>query len=199
MPIKDLLVPVDVSPPSRNRLEFTLSIAAEFSAQATAVALIPEPFLPPYVGAHLPAEVLRPVEARSGSGWALMQPADALELVVEPAADREGVPALRLTVSPEACKGDLIGARDRACRSGAPERPGASTAETIRHAALEALGSLALIPARIAGRYLERNADAALRCALLRKLLEDRRNWRLSGPASDRDGLLAAAPLAWAS
>jgi UDP-3-O-[3-hydroxymyristoyl] N-acetylglucosamine deacetylase len=144
-------------------------------------------------------EVLRPVEARSGSGWALMQPADALELVVEPAADREGVPALRLTVSPEACKGDLIGARDRACRSGAPERPGASTAETIRHAALEALGSLALIPARIAGRYLERNADAALRCALLRKLLEDRRNWRLSGPASDRDGLLAAAPLAWAS
>ncbi len=125
-------------------------------------------------------EILRPVEVRSPLGHARLEPASDLELVVD-AADGSRPPAFAMTFSPEACKGEVVGARDKSCidrrRDDTAHRPG----EAARHAALDALGGLALVPAWICGRYIERNADAGLRCALLRALLADRRNFDLTG------------------
>jgi UDP-3-O-acyl-N-acetylglucosamine deacetylase len=66
--------------------------------------------------------------------------------------------------------------------------------ETSRHALLDALGALALLPARIAGHYLEHNADPSLRCGLLKALLADRGSWGLTGIGFD--ALDASAPIA---
>jgi len=46
---------------------------------------------------------------------------------------------------------------------------------------LDALGGLAPVPARIEGHYIEHDADAALRCVLLRALIADRGSFRLTG------------------
>ena len=59
MPIKDLLVSVDRTAPSRQRLEFALAVAQRFSARVTALALVPESYLPPPVDVHIPLEMVR--------------------------------------------------------------------------------------------------------------------------------------------
>ena len=59
MPIKDLLVSVDRTAPSRQRLEFALAVAQRFSARVTALALVPEPYLPTPEGVHIPLELVR--------------------------------------------------------------------------------------------------------------------------------------------
>ena len=59
MPIKDLLVSVDRTAPSRPRLEFALALAQRFSARVTALALVPEPYLPTPDGVHIPLELVR--------------------------------------------------------------------------------------------------------------------------------------------
>ena len=59
MPIKDLLVLVDRTAPSRPRLELALAVARQFSARVTALALVPEPYLPPAVGLPIPLELVR--------------------------------------------------------------------------------------------------------------------------------------------
>jgi hypothetical protein len=59
MPIKDLLVLADRAAPSRQRLEFALSVAQRLSANVTALALGPEPYLPTLEGVHIPLELVR--------------------------------------------------------------------------------------------------------------------------------------------
>jgi nucleotide-binding universal stress UspA family protein len=59
MPIKDLLVTIDRSPASDQRLGLVLTMAAKFSARVTALTLVPEPYLPALVGVHFPVELLR--------------------------------------------------------------------------------------------------------------------------------------------
>jgi nucleotide-binding universal stress UspA family protein len=59
MPIKDLLVLADRAAPSRQRLEFALAVAQRLSANVTALALVPEPYLPTLEGVHIPLELVR--------------------------------------------------------------------------------------------------------------------------------------------
>jgi len=59
VPLKDLLVLVDRGAPSRQRLEFAFAVAQRFTAHVTALALVPEPFLPTPVGVYIPAELVR--------------------------------------------------------------------------------------------------------------------------------------------
>lgn len=59
MAIKDLLVQVDGSASSGPRLEWALTVAERYSAQVTAMAMVPEPYLPALVGVHIPVELLR--------------------------------------------------------------------------------------------------------------------------------------------
>ena len=134
-------------------------------------------------------EILRPVEFWSASGRARLEPAEDLEIVVETPDGATG-PDFALVVSPDRCKREVVAARD----SGALDRP-RGVEERVRHLALDALGALALLPAALVGRYVEANAGPAVRCALLRKLLADRRSWRWTGAPSE----FGAMPMAWAS
>jgi nucleotide-binding universal stress UspA family protein len=59
VPIKDLLVLADRAAPSRQRLEFALAVAQRLSADVTALALVPEPYLPTLEGVHIPLELVR--------------------------------------------------------------------------------------------------------------------------------------------
>ena len=122
-------------------------------------------------------EILRPIEAASRGGFARLDPAGELALSLA-AGDAGGLPAFSMTFSPEACKRELVSARERTGVGGGCE---IDADEASRHALLDALGVLALLPARIAGHYLEHNADPSLRCALLVALLADRRSWRVTG------------------
>jgi UDP-3-O-[3-hydroxymyristoyl] N-acetylglucosamine deacetylase len=126
-------------------------------------------------------EVLRPVSVSSSAGaQARLEPGPGLELDVEAGAPASPPARFRFRFSPEACKSELVAAREAACRAGSKDRGDHRFAdEPVRHAALDALGDLALLPARIEGRYAERGNDPELRRSLLRRLLEDRRNWRL--------------------
>jgi UDP-3-O-[3-hydroxymyristoyl] N-acetylglucosamine deacetylase len=124
-------------------------------------------------------EILQPIEVWSASGRARLEPGDGLEIIVE-APDGATAPDFTLRVSPDRCKREVVAARDR----GAMDRP-RGREERVRHLALDALGALALLPAGLSGRYVESNAGAAVRCALLRKLLADRCSWRWSGTTPD--------------
>ncbi|HEX6012032.1 MAG TPA: UDP-3-O-acyl-N-acetylglucosamine deacetylase [Geminicoccaceae bacterium] len=125
-------------------------------------------------------EVLRPVSVSSAGAQARLEPGPGLELDVEAAAPVCPPARFRFRFSPEACKSELVAAREAACRA-ASKDPGDDrfADESIRHAALDALGDLALMPARLEGRYAERGNDPTLRRRLLRRLLDDRRAWRL--------------------
>jgi UDP-3-O-[3-hydroxymyristoyl] N-acetylglucosamine deacetylase len=124
-------------------------------------------------------EVLRPVSVRSAVGSARLEPAVALELVLKGADTR----ALVLAVSSDRCKSELVGARGPYAIDWSSDARFAD--ESARHEALNAVGDLALLPARLEGRYVASNADPALRCELLRQLLADHRNWRLTGDTHD--------------
>ena len=138
-------------------------------------------------------EILQPIEVCCASGRARLEPGHGLEIIVEPPDGAVG-PDFALLVSPDRCKRELVGARDR----GAPDRP-RGLEERVRHLALDALGALALLPAALSGRYVESNAGPALRCALLRKLLAERRSWRWIGSGADGRPARAALPMAWAT
>lgn len=137
-------------------------------------------------------EILRPVEVTWASARARLEPSPGLEIVVE-SVDGARVPDFAFTVSPEICKREVVGARDRN-----PFEFLRGVEERVRHLALDALGTLALVPAALCGRYIECNASPALRCRLLREVLGDRRNWHLTGRMPDREEWLGP-PLAWAS
>ena len=114
-------------------------------------------------------EVLRPVEVVAGPASARLEPAVELEIEAQPAA---APGPFRLTLSCERGRNELM----------------AAPAGDARRAVLDALGTLALVPARIRGRYVERAAGPSLRCALIRALLTEAGNYRLLG----------AGPRAWA-
>jgi UDP-3-O-[3-hydroxymyristoyl] N-acetylglucosamine deacetylase len=125
-------------------------------------------------------EVLRPVSVSSAGAQARLEPGPGLDLDVEAGSPASPPARFRFRFSPEACKSELVAAREAVCLGGPSGRGDARFAdEPIRHAALDALGDLALMPARLEGRYAERGNDPALRRSLLRRLLGDRRNWRL--------------------
>jgi UDP-3-O-[3-hydroxymyristoyl] N-acetylglucosamine deacetylase len=130
-------------------------------------------------------ELLQPIAVSSTSGYARLEPARRLELVVDCPTSMQGRP-FAIMVSPEACKNDLVDAR-AASVAGAPRGDGRAD-EAARHEALVALGALALVPAKIDARYVARGADAALRCQLLRRLLADYGKWRLTGSAGQATG-----------
>jgi UDP-3-O-[3-hydroxymyristoyl] N-acetylglucosamine deacetylase len=122
-------------------------------------------------------EIVQSIEVWGPNGRARLEPGHGLEIVVE-TPDGAGGPDFALLVSPDRCKREVVPARDH----GRLDRPG-GIEERVRHLALDALGALALLPAVLVGRYVEANASPALRCALLRKLLVERRCWRWSGIA----------------
>jgi UDP-3-O-[3-hydroxymyristoyl] N-acetylglucosamine deacetylase len=134
-------------------------------------------------------EILRPVAAASERGFARLEPAAELVLSLAP-GDAAGRPACSMTLSPEACRRDLAGAREL----GLGGREVAAD-EASRHCMLDALGALALVPALIVGHYLEHNADASLRCALLQTLLGERGSFRLTGLAPDLSALASSPAL----
>ena len=86
MPIKDLLVLVDRTAPSRPRLEFALAVARQFSARVTALALVPEPYLPPAVGLPIPLELVRQ-QVQEGE-----READTILAAAQEAAAKHAVP-----------------------------------------------------------------------------------------------------------
>jgi UDP-3-O-[3-hydroxymyristoyl] N-acetylglucosamine deacetylase len=143
-------------------------------------------------------QVLGPVEVASRSGWARLEPATGLELVVE-SHGLSDAPAFTMLFSSESCKRELVGARDRAGQGVESDAGLRGDDEHSRHAALDALGALALIPAQIAGRYIECGADAALRCALLRELLNNPRNYSVTGSLPDAGLWPSGSSLARAS
>ncbi len=136
-------------------------------------------------------ELLRPVRVYSDRGTAALEPADGCELVVT--GPRGGRP-FALHFSPDRCKSELVAARDDACRHGGGDR---FADEPARHAALDALADLALMPARLKGRFVQTGTDSLLRRDLLRRLLADRQCWRLTGglrPTPAWTGAIVAAP-----
>jgi UDP-3-O-[3-hydroxymyristoyl] N-acetylglucosamine deacetylase len=129
-------------------------------------------------------EVLRPVSVEAGASYARLEPGRGLELVVEPGAENASR-RFQFRFSPEACKSELVAARETACGAASGVARGGSrfADEPARHAALDALGDLGLVPARVEGRYVESGGDPGLRRSLLRRLLGDQRNWRVHGGA----------------
>ena len=122
-------------------------------------------------------QLLRPLSANSVDGHARLEPANGLELVLK----RGNGPDARrfaFAFSPEACKQQLVAARHGV---DGPTPNGPCTDEALRHAALDVLGDLALIPGRLQARYTESGADPVLRRSLLRQLLSDPANCRLTG------------------
>lgn len=119
-------------------------------------------------------EVLRTVSLCEGDAEARLEPADGLHLEVSGAA---AAMPFSLRFSPESGRRELASARDA---HGDGER---FADEGLRHAALDALGDLALIPARLRARFVGANAGAGLRQRLLRRLLAEPDAWRLDGTA----------------
>lgn len=129
-------------------------------------------------------EVLRPISVHDGGRQVRLEPASRLELLLRP---RDGVQArgrsFGFVFSPEAGKAELAAARDRRwCPSlldgGEPLR---FADEPLRHAALDVLGDLALLGARLQARYVEHGGDHALRARLMQALLAEPAAWRLVG------------------
>jgi UDP-3-O-[3-hydroxymyristoyl] N-acetylglucosamine deacetylase len=128
-------------------------------------------------------EVLRPVAVAEGRRHARLEPAAGLHLTLTDAATPSSR-SFAFPFSPEACKRELVAAREPGCLEvGATDPEPRFDDEPIRHAALDALGDLALVPAHLHARYVGVSADAALRRRLLRCLLRERDAWRLTGPA----------------
>jgi UDP-3-O-[3-hydroxymyristoyl] N-acetylglucosamine deacetylase len=141
-------------------------------------------------------ELLRALTANSVNGHARLEPAAGLELVLKRGSG-DNARRLAFTFSPDACKRELVAARDGA---GGPASGDCHADEALRHAALDVLGDLALIPARLQARYTESGADPALRRSLLRQLLSDPGNWRVTGGGVDLTTTRGATmPLAYAS
>jgi UDP-3-O-[3-hydroxymyristoyl] N-acetylglucosamine deacetylase len=137
-------------------------------------------------------ELLRPLTANSVDGHARLEPADGLELVLKRGRGRDAR-RLQFAFTADACKAELVAARD-SVTAGAHDPD-----ESLRHEALDALGDLALIPARLQARYTETGADPVLRRSLLRQLLSDPANWRLTGgQAALPQASRSATPLAYA-
>ena len=128
-----------------------------------------------------PVRALRAVATCRGEfrrGYARLEPARGLELVVEVPQACQGRP-FAIMVSPEACKSDLVDARAASVARCTPRR---SAWRTRRRGTRRLrLGALALVPARSRRATSQSGADAHLRCQLLRRLLADRGNWRLTG------------------
>jgi len=97
-------------------------------------------------------EMLWPVEVASALGRICLEPADGLQLAIE---------------GPAAATDAIVTSWSK---------------REARGAALDALGGLALIPAHITGRYVERNGDSALRCALAKALIADHTSYRITTP-----------------
>lgn len=133
-------------------------------------------------------QVLRPVEITDGAAMVRIEPASSLELVLQPSGRScpGSAPPSCLTVPHATCRTELVAARDPA-GAASPMAPGAgrSDDEAIRHAALDALGDLALIPGRLQARYHERGATRVMRQQLLRTLLADPRAWRIAADPTD--------------
>ena len=135
-------------------------------------------------------EVLKPIEAVSAAGFARLEPAS--ELVLSLADDvADGLPACSAPSASDWSMRDLVSAREPACIEDGCE---VRAEEISRHQMLDALGGLALVPAHIEGHYIERNADATLRCALLQALVSDRDSYVLAG--IERDLLEPQTPAA---
>jgi UDP-3-O-[3-hydroxymyristoyl] N-acetylglucosamine deacetylase len=124
-------------------------------------------------------KVLRTVIVREGGAEARLEPAPCLQLEVRHRAAAATAP-FALRFSPETGRRELAGAREPAA-CGAGDRRFAD--EHLRHVALDALGDLALIPARLQARYVGAGAGPGLRQRLLRRLLAEPDAWRLEGPA----------------
>lgn len=139
-------------------------------------------------------ELLQPVEVRSGHGSARLEPAGAFELVVDV---RNGERPFAFRFSPEGCKSELVAARTQACRAG-EDCDDRFADEPTRHATLGALADLALIPARLKGRFIQRGHDPRLRLDLLRRLLADRQSWRLADGAMPMPAWASSVPQTYA-
>lgn len=58
MSLKNLLVHIDEKPHCEKRVTAAIALATAFDAHLAALALVPEPHVPPALGVHIPAEVL---------------------------------------------------------------------------------------------------------------------------------------------
>ncbi len=133
-------------------------------------------------------EVVRPIEVAMAAGYARLEPAG------EPGLSLEVRDTLAIKVTPETCKRELVSARAATTRHSDVEAD-----EAGRHALLDALGSLALVPALISARYIEHNADAQLRCALVRAIVAASGSCRIAGVSLDKLAMPDSAVLQRAS
>jgi UDP-3-O-acyl-N-acetylglucosamine deacetylase len=124
-------------------------------------------------------EVARQVEITSTDGVARLEPGHDLEVAIE----QSGVGTFALSAPAGGVRGALFGTRE-------PKRSSlhGEARERARAVALEALAGLALVPAGISARYVERAAGPELRCALMRELLRDPANYRLRGSPTTQAG-----------
>jgi UDP-3-O-acyl-N-acetylglucosamine deacetylase len=135
-------------------------------------------------------EVARPVEVVSQTSAVRLEPGSGLEVAIE----QSGLATFALCAPAGGVRSALFGGREPR-RS--PLNPEAR--ERARAVALAALAGLALVPAGISARYVERAGGPELRCALMRELLRDPANYRLRGAvsgASMRPEFRAAARMA---
>lgn len=141
-------------------------------------------------------ELLQPVAASSDRGTARLEPAGGLELFVDAPKGRR---PFAFRFSSEGCKSELVAARTEACRDRVGnDRTDRFADEPTRHATLDALADIALIPARLKGRLIQSGDDPHLRRDLLRRLLADRRSWRLIDGANPTPAWISSAPTAYA-
>ncbi|MFO1047821.1 MAG: UDP-3-O-acyl-N-acetylglucosamine deacetylase [Geminicoccaceae bacterium] len=120
-------------------------------------------------------EVMRPVEVVADGASARVEPGLDLEVAIEQA----DAPTFALTAQAGDVRGALFDRREP--RRSPLDR---KARERGRAVAFEALAGLALIPAGVSARYVERAGGPELRCALMRELLSDPANYRLrnAGP-----------------
>ncbi len=140
--------------------------------------------------------VLRAVAVREGGAEARLEPAGDDGLYLEVADAGGEAPPFALRFSPESGRRELAGAREAALADGGEAGGRFAGDERLRHAALDALGDLALVPARLRARYVgAAGAGPGLRQRLLRRLLAEPGAWALEGTAPLAPFLAAAASL----
>ncbi len=119
-------------------------------------------------------EVMRPVEVVADGGTVRVEPGPDLEVAIE----QPDAATFAVTAQAGDVRGALFDRREP--RRSALDR---EARERARAVAFEALAGLALIPAGVSGRYVERAGGPELRCALMRELLSDPANYRLHNAA----------------
>jgi nucleotide-binding universal stress UspA family protein len=112
MALKDLLLHVDLSEPSRLRARLALALAARHQAHLTALCLVAEPYMPAMIGVSIPPETLgAQLRAAADEAAALLDRvrtmAEALDVPIELRQETAPVDGLPSILARQALHADL--------------------------------------------------------------------------------------------